>query len=109
MRIKVYLRDEDWTGNRTVYVIEEMNGGELYSLSPNGDGTLVRSRLQENSAERPKPFLSVPAHLAPTLLPALVEGLAQGGFDRPSESTLRGENGAIKAHLSDLRQMLKLK
>lgn len=112
MKTRVYVSNRFDSHTADVYIFQYGDREQHYlSLGPDGVVTAktFKETAREGDADGPKPFFSLPGYMSKEVFPALVEALGAKGFDRPSESTLRGENGAMCNHLADLRTLLKLK
>lgn len=105
MSMKAYVVNEDWSGRNILYVIQTIDN-KRFALSVNGD-TLTRTEIEEGQENAPA-LLRLNGPMAQSIFPAIVAALSAKGFERPSESTLRGRCEAMAHHLSDLRHILKL-
>jgi hypothetical protein len=108
MKVKAHIDIEGFTGRKKLFVTIEV-GRDLFLLRRDQKtGEIVQEKLAEPGrvVGDSDALLILPLHLADEVFPAIVDALEKKGFERPSESMLRGENGALKAHLQDLRAIL---
>lgn len=106
MSWRAIIRAEEWTGSELLYLLYEAEG-KVRLATPGPDGVLLLTEYSEGDPQ-PAPFLRLRGPLAREIFPAIVAELSGKGWERPSESTLRGKVEAMGAHLADLRRLLKL-
>lgn len=105
---RVYVKDNDFETNLSLYIIEDRDG-RLFSMHDGVGGNHILTEIKDGETSVNVPCLMrLPRHLAKTVFPAIIDGLSQAGFEKPSESFLKGRCDAMSLHLSDMRKLLKL-
>lgn len=103
---KVRLERPITTGRINVYLLR-YSRGFVEIMQP--EGLIIR--LQEGAVTPPdlKPTFVLSGIESRSMMIALAEALDQEGIKTPEDLKIRGTLEAMKAHLADLRQLLKLK
>jgi len=102
---KVHVVEEPWNMTTKLLLIESANQ-KTFVIYLGIDGRTRRAELSEHSAEEPPAFITLQSDLAREVFPAIIEGLAKKGFERPSESKIAGLYEAQSAHLKDLQTLV---
>ena len=105
--IKARLIEDPMCNLRRLYVLRYAND-KTFSITLNEKGEYQELEMEQGRSDWPPCLFTIRGNISSTILPAIVEALADKGFDRPSESTLRGKCEAMSAHLEDMRTLLKL-
>lgn len=110
MRMRAHVVSKDYTDLQELWLLEERSEFDLLNINLGEDGVFTLTKIDEHASNSDlKPFLSMRGPMARAAFPAIIEALSKNGFERPSESTLRGRCEAMDAHLQDLRTLMKLR
>lgn len=102
MKISIYR--EPWNGSVSLMFWEEREG-KVFSARP---VELVFEEAKDGTALH-GPTLRIPYMLSEEFLKAMAEALDEKGIKTDNDAKIAGTMEAMRDHLKDLRQMLKLK
>jgi len=101
--MKVKILHNPLTDDYDIYVFNRLPDGKIEVAKP---VEFIMETREE--AEIIKPTFSLNALQGSSFLKSFFDELIESGFTAPAEEQLKGELGATKYHLEDLRKLLGL-
>ena len=101
---KFYFNKNSYTGDLDFYISNRTPDGKLAFAKP----VELEFEVKEEGAPK-EPVITIPAESAESTLQEMIQDLASRGIQTDQAALVEGELKATKSHLSDMRQLLKLK